>query len=247
MLPQGMFSVAVATVVFPQLSRLASRRDTDQMRTVLGIGMRQIAFLLVPAAAATIVLARPIVEVLYERGEFDAQSTDLVTTALAVFAISLPLSGWNLILTRTFFSLQRPWLPTTLALGALVVNVAVSLALYPIGIEGVVLGTVASNGVLTALLAHRLRREIGGLEGPRLLRSVAAMLLAAAALAATAYATHAGLVDLLGEGLPAEALALAAALAAGGAVYAAIVLALRLPEARQILDLVRGRLGRRAS
>jgi putative peptidoglycan lipid II flippase len=193
------------------------------------------------------VLARPIVEVLYQRGEFDAESTDLVTTALAVFAISLPLSGWNLILTRTFFSLQRPWLPTTLAVGSLVVNVAVSLALYPIGIEGVVLGTVVSNGALTALLAFRLRHELHGLEGARLARSFAAMLLAAAALAVTAYGVHTGLDDLLGEGLIAQIVALAAALAAGGAVYGAIVLALRLPEARQILDLLRGRMGRRAS
>ena len=247
MLPQGMFSVAVATVVFPQLSRLASRRDHDRMRTVLGIGMRQIALLLVPAAAATIVLGRPIVEVLYQRGEFDAESTDLVTEALAVFAISLPLSGWNLILTRTFFSLQKPWLPTTLAVGSLVVNVAVSLALYPIGVAGVVLGTVVSNGVLTALLAFRLRRELDGLELARLARSFAAMLPAAAALAATAFGVHAALDDVLGERLIAQIAALAGALAAGGAVYGAIVLALRLPEARQILDLVRGRIGRRAS
>jgi putative peptidoglycan lipid II flippase len=234
-------------VVFPQLSRLAARRDLPQMRVVLGIGMRQIAMLLIPAAAAIIVLGRPMVEVLYERGEFDAGSTDLVTEALAVFAISLPLSGWNLILTRTFFSLQKPWLPTVLALGSLVVNVGVSLALYGIGVAGVVLGTVVSNGVLTVLLAIRLRGELGGLELPRLLRSVAVMLLAGAALAGVAYGVHAALDDLLGEGLLAQIVALAAALVAGGAVYAAIVLALRLPEARQILDLVRGRLGRRAS
>ena len=247
MLPQGMFSVAVATVVFPQLSRLASRREHDQMRTVLGIGMRQIALLLVPAAAATIVLAHPIVEVLYQRGEFDAESTDLVTTALSVFAISLPFSGWNLILTRTFFSLQRPWLPTTLAIGSLAVNVAVSLALYPIGIEGVVLGTVVSNAVLTALLGLRLRGQLGGLEGARLLRSFAAMLLAAAALAVVAYGVHTGLDELLGEGLIAQIVALVAALAAGGAVYAGAVLAMRLPEAHQILDLLRNRMGRGAS
>jgi putative peptidoglycan lipid II flippase len=247
MLPQGMFSVAVATVVFPQLSRLASRREHDQMRVVLGIGMRQIALLLVPAAAATIVLARPIVEVLYQRGEFDGESTDLVTEALAVFAISLPLSGWNLILTRTFFSLQKPWLPTTLAVGSLAVNVSVSLALYPIGVAGVVIGTVVSNGVLTALLAYRLRHELHGLELPRLLRSFAAMVLAAAALAAVAYGVHAALDELLGDRLLAQIVALAGGLVAGGAVYAAIVLALRLPEARQILDLLRGRIGRQAS
>jgi putative peptidoglycan lipid II flippase len=247
MLPQGMFSVAVATVVFPQLSRLASRRELGQMRVVLGVGMRQIAFLLIPAAAAIVVLGRPIVEVLYQRGEFDAGSTDLVTEALAAFCISLPFSGWNLILTRTFFSLQKPWLPTVLALGSLVVNVAVSLALYGIGVAGVVLGTVVSNVVLTVLLAYRLRGELGGLELPRLLRSVTVMLLAAAALAGAARATWSALDDLLGNGLIGQILALGTGLAVGGAVYAAIVLALRLPEARQILELLRGRLGRASS
>jgi putative peptidoglycan lipid II flippase len=164
-----------------------------------------------------------------------------------VFAISLPFSGWNLILTRTFFSLQRPWLPTTLAVGSLAVNVAVSLALYPIGIEGVVLGTVVSNAVLTALLGFRLRGQLGGLEGARLLRTFAAMLLAASALAGVAYGVHAGLDALLGEGLLAQIVALGAALAAGGAIYGAIVLALRLPEATQIVELIRGRLRPRAS
>jgi putative peptidoglycan lipid II flippase len=247
MLPQGMFSVAVATVVFPQLSRLASRRDLGQMRVVLGVGMRQIAFLLIPAAAAIVVLGRPIVEVLYQRGEFDAGSTDLVTEALAAFCLSLPFSGWNLILTRTFFSLQKPWLPTVLALGSLVVNVGVSLALYGIGVAGVVLGTVVSNVVLTVLLAYRLRHELGGLELPRLARSVAVMLAAAAALAGAAWAVHAALDDLLGNGLIGQIVALGTGLAVGGAVYAAIVLAVRLPEARQILELLRGRLGRASS
>jgi putative peptidoglycan lipid II flippase len=128
-----------------------------------------------------------------------------------------------------------------------VVNVGVSLALYGIGVAGVVLGTVVSNVVLTVLLAYRLRHELGGLELPRLLRSVAVMLLAAAALAGAAWAVHAALDDLLGNGLIGQIVALGTGLAAGGAVYAAIVLALRLPEARQILELLRGRLGRASS
>ncbi len=73
------------------------------------------------------------------------------------------------------------------------------------------------------------------------------MLLAAAALAAVAYGVHTGLDELLGEGLIAQIVALGAALAAGGAVYAGVVLALRLPEAHQILDLLRNRMGRGAS
>ena len=112
MLPQGMFSVAIATVLFPRLSRFAARRDTDGLRDSVGNGLRLIFLLLLPATAATLVLAEPITRLVYQRGEFDAHSTHLVSTALFWFSFSLPFSGVNLLLTRTFFSLQRPWLVT---------------------------------------------------------------------------------------------------------------------------------------
>ena len=65
MLPQGMFSVAVATVVFPALSRLAARRDMAGLRAMVGTGTRQISLLLIPSAAATLALAEPIVRLVY--------------------------------------------------------------------------------------------------------------------------------------------------------------------------------------
>ena len=70
MLPQGIFSVAVATVLFPMLSRLAARSDIDGFRDTVSLGLRQIGFLLVPASAVGVVLAVPIVRLLYQRGEF---------------------------------------------------------------------------------------------------------------------------------------------------------------------------------
>ena len=111
MLPQGMFSVAVATVLFPALSRLAARRDYDGLRSTLGTGTRQIALLLIPAAVFTLVLATPITRLIYQHGNFGPHSTDRVSLALFWFSFSLPFAGVNLLLTRTFFSLQRPWIP----------------------------------------------------------------------------------------------------------------------------------------
>ena len=82
MLPQGMFSVAVATVLFPTLSRLVARQDLDGLRRTQANGMRQIALLLIPAAAVTIALPEPITRLVYERGAFDAASTDQTAEAL---------------------------------------------------------------------------------------------------------------------------------------------------------------------
>src|ERR1041384_2984597 len=93
--------------------------DLDGLRALLGRGMRQICLLLIPAAAATLALSTPITRLIYEHGAFGPDSTDLVAEALFFFAFSLPFSGINLLLTRTFFSLQEPWMPTKLAVGSL--------------------------------------------------------------------------------------------------------------------------------
>jgi putative peptidoglycan lipid II flippase len=245
MLPQGMFSVAVATVLFPQLSRLASRGDLAGLRALTGVGARQIALLLIPSAAAVAVLATPMVRLVYQRGEFDTESTRQVSQALLVFAFSLPFSGWNLLLTRTFFSLQRPWLPTALAGISLIVNTLISLALYkPLGIAGVVLGTVISNALLTVLEAIYLRRELDGLEIGKTLLYVFGMLVAAGMLAEVSYGVWWALDGIFGRSLAGQIISVGGGLTAGGAVYLWFVLWLRIPEARQVTDLFARRLHR---
>jgi putative peptidoglycan lipid II flippase len=243
MLPQGMFSVAVATVLFPALSRLATRRDAAGLRALIGSGMRQISLLLIPSAAAFVALATPITRLVYQRGEFDAESTAQASEALFWFSFSLPVSGITLLLTRSFFSLQRPWLPTRLAAWSIAVNIAVSLALYkPMGIGGVVLGTTVGNVVLCVLEARVLRRGLDGLELTRTLRAMVLIALASALLGVVAYGVWYGVDSVLGRSLPAQLISVGLALAAGGAVYAAVLLRSGLPEARQILDLFARRL-----
>ena len=131
MLPQGMFSVAVATVLFPLLSRLAARHDTDGFRSTVSLGLRQIGFLLLPASAIAAVLAEPIVRLLYQRGEFTAEQTPVVAGALAAFALGLTFNGTMLMLNRSFFSLQAPWVPTWVALGNLVLNAVLAAIALP--------------------------------------------------------------------------------------------------------------------
>jgi putative peptidoglycan lipid II flippase len=248
MLPQGMFSVAVATVLFPALSRLATRRDAAGLQSLIGSGMRQISLLLIPSAAAIVALATPIVRLVYQRGEFDAESTRQASEALFWFSFSLPVSGITLLLTRSFFSLQRPWLPTRLAAWSIAVNIAVSLALYkPMGIGGVVLGTTVSNVVLCVLEARILRRGLGGLELGRTLRAMLLIAAASALLGVLAYGVWYGLDSLLGRSLPGQLISVGLALAVGGLAYGAVLLRSGLPEARQIYDLFANRLRRSAS
>jgi putative peptidoglycan lipid II flippase len=246
MLPQGVFSVAVATVLFPTLSRMASRREPTAMRRAVGNGMRQINLLLIPAAAFMIVLPTPIVRLLFERGEFNTESTHLVSIALFWFAFSLPFGGVNLLLTRTFFAVQRPWIPTRLAAMNIVVDIIVSIALYkPLGIAGLIIGTIVANMVMTALQLQRLRAGLNGrLEGAQTLMITARITVASALLAGASWVVWKLLDHFLGTSLPAEIISVGAAAAAGLFVYIRAVLIMHIPEAHEVNQLIRARLGR---
>jgi putative peptidoglycan lipid II flippase len=243
MLPQGMFSVAVATVLFPALSRFAARSDLDGLRRTQANGIRQIALLLIPAAAITLAIPEPITRLVYQRGEFDAESTRLTAEALFWFSFALPFSGFNLLLTRTYFSLQSPWTPTALAGVTLAINAAVAAALYdPLGIGGVVLATAVATAAMTAGQAYFLRARLHGLELRTTATATAKMVVAAAILGGVAYLTWWALDEALGRSLAGQLVSVGAALALGSAAYAAVVLAWRIPEARQIRDLLTRRL-----
>jgi putative peptidoglycan lipid II flippase len=241
-LPQGIFSVAIATVLFPTLARFASRGAIDDLRATLANGMRQILFVLVPAAAAILALSEPMIRLVYERGAFDAAETTLVATALFWFAFSLPTNGLYLLQTRTFFSLQRPWMATGLAGMDLVVSTLAALALYkPFGTGGIIAGTGIGTSAAAIAQAIVLRRELGGLEVPRLLVTAVKISLASLALAAASYGVWDGLDSALGEALPAEIVSLGLGLAAGALVYLGAARLLRIAELEQITRLLRRR------
>jgi putative peptidoglycan lipid II flippase len=239
MLPQGIFSVAIATVLFPALSRLAAQADLAGLRDRLAQGLRLVSLLLIPAAAATLVLATPITRLIYQHGEFGPSSTALVSEALFWFSFSLPFNGLNLLLTRTFFSLQKPWLPTAISVAGLAVNVAVSVALYgPMGIGGVVLGTAASTAATTALLWRYASRELDGIDGRTTAVAALGIVTASAILGAVTYIVWALLDHLLGRSVPAQMISVGGGLSSGAVVYTRAVLWLEIAEAHQMANMV---------
>jgi putative peptidoglycan lipid II flippase len=237
--------VAIATILFPTLARHAVRGEHDLLRARMGNGVRQILLLLIPAAALMMVLAVPATRLVYQRGEFTPEATHLVSRAIIFWALTLPFEGMSLLYSRTFFSLQRTWITTPLAAVNLGLNALVALLLYkPLGISGVVLGTVAGTAAMTLLQMRILRRDLGGIQGRATLLAVVKMVLAAGALAGAAYGVWYALDAELGRSLAAQIISLAGGIAAGLAVYVVAVLLLEVPEAGQIKRLVTERLRR---
>jgi putative peptidoglycan lipid II flippase len=185
------------------------------------------------------VLAEPITRLVYQRGAFGTEATELTSTALVWWSISLPFQGVSLLFSRTFFSLQRPWATTALAGLNLVVNAALAAALYgPFEIAGIVLGTVVGTIAMCVAQGWMLRRELNGIEGRRLVSAVLRMLVAAALLAGLSYLSWYELDDLLGRSLAGQAASVLGAIAVGSVAYIGAVWVLRVPEARQIHRLL---------
>jgi putative peptidoglycan lipid II flippase len=240
-LPQGLFSISIATILFPTLARFAARGAHGDLRRTMANGVRQVCLLLIPSAVLMAVLAHPITRLVYQRGAFNAHATSLVSQAMVWWSISLPFQGVSLLFSRTFFSLQQPWFTTALSGLNLAVNAAVAAALYkPLGIGGIVLGTVIGTMAMCLAQGAVLRRELGGIEGKRTALAAARMLVAAALLAGASYAVWQALGNALGTSLPAQILTVGGAITVGLVVYGGAVWAMRIPEARQLRTLLPG-------
>ena len=240
LLPQGIFSVAIATVLFPTISRLAAREDWVGMRRVIAEGTRQIFFMLLPASAFLLVLAEPTVRLVFERGRFGDTSTALTSEALLYFAIGLAFNGASLLVIRALFSMQLPRLATKVAAVGVVLNLALDAALYtPLGTGGIPLSTSISSVVTFLLLVHLLERELGGLHRAWMIDGVLRSLVASGISVLLAWSSWEVLDQALGRSLGAQIVSMGAALAAAAIAYLAAAQAFEMPELTALARLKR--------
>jgi putative peptidoglycan lipid II flippase len=237
MLPQGMFSVAVATVLFPSLSRFSTRGDMDGFRRTVSMGLRQIAFLLIPAAVFSAVLAEPIIRILFQRGAWHPAQTPVVAGALAAFSAGLVFNGAMLMLNRAFFSLQSNWIPTIVALGNLALNAILDAVFYRFGTWGIPLSTAVCNIAGTVALLILLRRQIGRIDGGEIASSTIRIACASAAVAVVAFVVWDPLDSAVGRSLGGQLISLGLALIASAATYAIACRALSVREMQALLSL----------
>jgi putative peptidoglycan lipid II flippase len=225
-------------VLFPSLARLAARADLDGFRHTVGLGLRQIAFLLIPASVVSAVLAEPIVRLVYQRGEFGPRATDVVAAALAAFSLGLVFNGAMLMLNRAFFSLQAPWVPTWVALGNLLLNTVLFAIFYRVGTWGIPFAISLANVAGAAALLYLLRSRLDGrIEGAETAHSTLLITIASAVFGLVAYTVWWALDETLGRSFGAQLVSLSAALLVGAGAYLFSCRLLGVRELNALLSL----------
>jgi putative peptidoglycan lipid II flippase len=257
-LPIGLFGVSVATAALPDISRYAASSDHDGMRRTISSSLRMMLMLSVPASIGLMILAHPIVEFIFQRGEFGIDSTR--DTAMALLCYAPGLIGYSAvkIASPTFYAMHEPRTPVLVSIGSIAINLVISLLLIgPMGFPGLALGTGIAALFNAGMLMWLLSSRIGGLEGSRVLQAflkilVASIVMGAAALVAEAW-LDAYLPDFTGWAtwLPATlartlraGLRVTGGIGAGLIMLAAVASLLRLHEFTTVSARVLGRLRR---
>ena len=255
-LPLGMFGTAFMTVLLPTFSRQASGGDYGVMRETLERAVRNLAVIMAPCSAALVVLALPVIALIYnfKGGQFDEASGVLSARALAAYAPGLLVFSFQKALTPAFYGLQDLRTPVRVSLVGLFLNITLnvsSILILPhgwkhVGIAGSTVVTSLVNGVTLAVL---LRRRIGG---PRLSATARPVLKAVGCsivMALAAWAVYAAGTRCAGgeAGKVAQLLIMGVTVAAGMAVYGVLMVLTSKQELREMVGDFRRRRTRRGA
>ncbi len=239
--PLGTFSQALAFVLFPFLSRDAALGALETIRHRTALALRLNIFALVPASFGLAVLSTPIVALLFQRGEFGADSTRQTAFALLFFTIGLTGQAATALLVRVFYALQDVVTPLRISAIVIAVNLGTNIVLVHTALAqgGLALGTSIAATLNALLLAQVLRRRLNGLEGNQIGLTIGRAMLGAVPMAFVAWALFQwGSGGGAGSGLQ-DLVVVLAAIAAGAITYVAVAAALRSEELSVLLSAIR--------
>ncbi len=247
-LPLGIFGVAIGTVTLPLVSRSVAAGDKIGFRSTLAHGMRLAFLLTIPSTIGLIMLAHPIISLIYERGRFGPESTLQTAAALQCYAVGLVAYSGIKVLAPAFYAIEKRNTPMLVSFVSILVNLVLNWVFtfrLGLGHRGLALSTGLVAMCNFLVLYWLMRRETGVLETRQMLRTLLKIAMAGAALALCCWAGQRWvLAGWSTMGLLPRALSLFAVIAAGGVAFFAVAIALRVGELDEVTKLVRRKLGR---
>lgn len=238
--PLGIFAIAISTAALPSLATEAAKKDLGQFQSTLNHALCLVFFITLPSMTGLIILGKPIIQILFERGAFDARSS--VMTAYALFYYTLGLWAFSgvRIMVSAFYALQDTKTPVKVAVVALVVNLTLSLALMgPLKHGGLALALSIASSVQFLLLIVFLKRKTSVMNLRPVLISVSKSVVAASLMGLGVYYFHSnGLIAGEGTSLPGMVINLAALIVIGIIIYFGAARALGCTEIASIMGML---------
>jgi putative peptidoglycan lipid II flippase len=238
--PIGIVVAAMGFAILPSISSDAAFGRTSAFKDTLASGIRLVLFLTLPAALGLIVLATPIVAVLFEHGRFTGADTAHTATAIIGYAIQIPFVGLDQLLIFSFYARKDTVTPMLVGvLGVAIYIVSALILMPPLQILGLALANTIQNSLHGIILLFLLFATIGGLQHRGVAVSLARTAAASAVMTLALYAVSRVAGSSAHRGTLAAAAVLAAALVIGLVTYVAAASLLRSQELGMIRDMLR--------
>ena len=241
----AIFITSISSVIYPMLSQLSSENNQERFTASVIKSINCVIILVLPITVGTIVLALPIVRVLFERGAFDANGTYLTALALAMYSIGMVAYGLRDVLGKIFYSLQDTKTPMINGAIAMIMNIVLNIILVKyLQLAGLALATSISAIVCIFLLFGSLKKKIGYFGQDKIIKTTIKSIVAAVVMGIVTYFVYNIVSNLLGLGFAKEAVSLAISVGVGAITYGILVVVLKVDEINVITDVMKKKLNK---
>ncbi len=239
----ALFITSVGAVIYPMLSKLSSEDNKEKFISSVVQSINSVILLVIPISIGAIVLATPIVKLLFQRGEFDARATSMTAIALIMYSIGMVAFGLRDIIGKVFYALKDTKTPMINGAIAMIMNIVLNIILVKyLQLAGLALATSISAIVCIFLLFGSLKKKIGYFGQDKIIKTTIKSIVAAVVMGIVTYFVYNIVSNLLGLGFAKEAVSLAISVGVGAITYGILVVVLKIDEINVITNMVKKKL-----
>ena len=244
-LPIGIFAYSVGLAIFPTLTEAINLNRWKLFRDSFSLALRSIMFVTIPISVGMMILAQPLISVVFQHGAFTYQDTLATVPALVFFAFGIVEQSATVILPRTFYALQDTWTPVLLSGITLVVNIVLmNLLVKPLAQGGLALAISISGIVNMLLLLYFLKRKIGLIDGRRILTSLSKILFASTIMGMAVWLVFRFTSTFADTNFWGSLINLVVSTCVGAVVFLMLAVVLRMQELEYILQIARRKIAK---
>lgn len=240
----AMFIASISAVIYPILSKLSSGDDKEKFNEIIVKTLNSIILLVIPISVGAIVLSKPIVKVLFERGEFDQRATAMTAVALAAYSVGMIGLGIYDILLKVFYALKDT--KTPLIVGIFIgvpLNIVLNLIFIKfMGHTGLALATSLATLTYTSIAFMLLKKKIKDFESKKVIITILKTLLASIIMGSISYVTYKSLTNMLGINTISTIISLSGAILSGILSYSIIIVNLKIEEVNYIINTIKSKI-----
>ncbi|NQS88983.1 murein biosynthesis integral membrane protein MurJ [Patescibacteria group bacterium] len=239
--PLGIFSIAVATAIFPRLSFLAAKGKKKELKNTVSLGMRMVFFLLIPSSLGLALIGKDIISLLFEHGAFIFRDTLITTQSLFYYCPGLFAMGGVMILTRAFYSLQDVFTPLKTSILTVCLNILLNFLLIgPLKHRGLALATSLSMIANMSALFFLLRGKLGNIGGREIIYSLGKILTVTGGMGVGVYLLRFPFYNFFGlDSLINQILWVGVAIGAGVGIFGGLSYLMNLKEFKLVIKSFR--------